>query len=651
MNTRSFFVVLATLLLFAHQLPGQVLISPDNPKIEYTGRLDFSNSVKPGIGFSGVAIDCEFSGSSIKVRFSSASTTNYYFYSIDESEPVKIHLAKTTTDYLLSSSLADTLHHLSLVRLTEGSQGTDYFEGIVLNSGDTLAAMPVKNRKIIEFYGNSITCGYGNETNKPTDGFKPEQENFYFTYASFASRLLDAGCIGISVSGIGMYRNYGGPVTGSPDNMLTKYDRILFYDNNKKWNFTGYTPDVVCVNLGTNDTSNGLFDEAIFTDSCRSLLMKLRSHYPDALIVYLTGPMMSSTATKKVSDAVQTVLDEMNDPKISKFHMSTQTGEFGLGGDYHPTVAQHWKNALELENYLKGLTKWAVAPYFMSAQVAVDGMSVQVEVSELLTAVIPKNGIEIMVDNELINSTAAFLSDENNHTFVVSLSKRIRQDQKVYISYWNGGIRSTRHVKLLPFYNKEAGNPVKETSIISAAVDNDGSVITSQFNKSINGARADSILLLVDGLEINSVKSVTPDPENDKQVVITLDEKIFKSQSVSMQLSTGAVTGTDGVMNDAVLDFHVDNNSLNTWVTESSVSEGITAFPNPTGDRFTLSGSKSGTIKRIDLYDGNGRLVAIYKVTPDGSYDISGLARGIYYCRIWLRGKDKEVVTLKMVKR
>ncbi len=650
MNTRSYFAILAGLLLFAYQLPGQVLVLPDDPGIKYTGRIDLSNPQKPAFGFSGVTINCKFSGTSIKVRFSSETTSNYYFYSIDESKPVKINLAKPTTNYLLSGSLADTLHRLTLVRLTEAFFGADYFEGIILDSGDSLAEFPESNGKLIEFYGNSITCGYGNEAPNPGEGFKAGQENFYYSYASDASRMLDAACIGICVSGIGMYRNYADPVTGSPDNMLTKYDRILYFNNNKKWDFTGYTPDVVCINLGTNDTSNGLFDAAIFTDSCRSLLMKLRSHYPEARIVYLTGPMMNATDTKKITDAVQGVFDEMNDPNLSLFHMSMQTGEYGYGGDYHPTIEQHWKNAMELAEYLKGLTGWATAPYFVSAAVAVDGKSLLVGASEPLINAIKVSGVQVLADGKPVGCESARLSGDDDQTFVIALSTRIREGQDVTVSYRNGEIRSLKQVRLLPFYGKLVSNPVMETQILSAAVHSEGNHISILFNKRITEVRPDSFSLIVDGEVLTSLSTVAF-TKIDREVVMTFDDKISDDQTIYLKLHSGAVTGSDGIVNEDINNFPVTNNSLITGSRRYKSSDAFVVFPNPSGDRFTLSGGKTVSINRIELYDGNGRLVTRYTVNPQGSYDMTGLADGIYFCRIWLKKEQRQSVTLKIIKR
>ena len=42
--------------------------------------------------------------------------------------------------------------------------------------------------------------------------------------------------------------------------------------------------------------------------------------------------------------------------------MSAQTGDLGIGIDYHPTVAQHAKNASELTEFIKKLKGWKVTP-------------------------------------------------------------------------------------------------------------------------------------------------------------------------------------------------------------------------------------------------------------------------------------------------
>lgn len=44
----------------------------------------------------------------------------------------------------------------------------------------------------IEFIGNSITCGYGVESENPSDPFTYETENHFYTYAARTARALKA---------------------------------------------------------------------------------------------------------------------------------------------------------------------------------------------------------------------------------------------------------------------------------------------------------------------------------------------------------------------------------------------------------------------------------------------------------------------------
>ncbi len=337
---------------------SQTSISPANGKIRYSGRVDFSVPENPRIAYSGVTIAAAFTGTSISAGFGASTDRNYYYAVIDNGNPVKIHLIQSQNEYELATGLKDTLHQLQVIKLTEASMGVDTFTGLTLDEGDSLVTLPMGNGRIIEFIGNSITCGYGNETENISDGFRPDQENFYETYAAITARAFRAEVLAVCKSGIGMYRNYGGPVTGTENTMPVMYDRTLFRTDEPVWDFSKITPDVVCINLGTNDTSLDIFDPDLFSEACRKFLITIRTNYPNALIVYLIGPMMGEESSTKVRQSVEKAYGVIQDPGMKIFNLSMQTGEFGIGGDYHPTMAQHRHNAHELIRYLEQETGW-----------------------------------------------------------------------------------------------------------------------------------------------------------------------------------------------------------------------------------------------------------------------------------------------------
>ena len=218
-----------------------------------------------------------------------------------------------------------------------------------------------KNEKRVVFIGNSITCGYGIESTDPKEGFSDETENHYYSYAAITARNLQAQHLVVARSGIGIYRNYGAPKTGSKDNMPSMYEQTLFGVPSEKWNFAKYTPDVVCVNLGTNDTSLNNYDRDFLVNGYRNFLITLRKHYPNAKIVFLTGSMLLGQALEHVKYAMDDVVREARiagDKQVYRFDMSWQTGDLGYGADYHPSKWQHEKMAGELTAYLRGLMNW-----------------------------------------------------------------------------------------------------------------------------------------------------------------------------------------------------------------------------------------------------------------------------------------------------
>ena len=207
----------------------------------------------------------------------------------------------------------------------------------------------------------SITCGYGVESENPKDPFTYDTENHFYTYAARTARALKAQHLVVARSGIGIYRNYAGPRSGSKDCMPAMYEQVLFTDSTELWNHALYTPDVVCVNLGTNDISLNDYDMDLLTDGYRRFMKKLRSIYPKAKLVLLSGSMTDSQALSDLKKAMDTVADEMHqngDKEVYRFDMSPQTGSLGMGASYHPSMRQHQKMASELTVFLKKLMNW-----------------------------------------------------------------------------------------------------------------------------------------------------------------------------------------------------------------------------------------------------------------------------------------------------
>lgn len=338
---------------------NKTFISSDDSHIVYMGRV--SKSIPQTIRFTypGVSIYANFEGTSLQMKAKQGSGS--FMVEIDNELPYRINFAETDSILTLAEGLPEGIHRVRVMYVIEGYELKPEFKGFYLDNGCRLAEAPVLPARRIEFIGNSITCGYGVESENPSDPFTYETENHFYTYAARTARALNAQHLVVARSGIGVYRNYGAPRSGSKDCMPAMYNQVLFTDSTELWDFARYTPDVVCVNLGTNDVSLDDYDVDSLTEGYRSFLKKLRKVYPQSKLVLLTGSMMNGTPLEDVKKAMDTVVREMNargDREVYRFDMSPQTGSLGIGASYHPSMRQHQKMASELTAYLKKLMNW-----------------------------------------------------------------------------------------------------------------------------------------------------------------------------------------------------------------------------------------------------------------------------------------------------
>ncbi len=369
----AFFVFLTTLGVSAITtvpLKGTV-IKPSNPDIVYTGRISFTNPDRPAWNYPGVQIMAAFEGTSL--RMLAKPRSGYFMAQIDQAEPFKVAFrGERDSVVTLATALPEGRHLVRLMYVIEGYEFFPEFWGFVLDEGRQLVKAPLLPSRKIEFIGNSITCGYGNEGLKKEEGFDYATENHYYSYASITARNLQAQHWVVARSGIGAYRNYDGPKTGNPDsNMPVQYEYTGYAWKpelrkeptflQEKWDFNRYQPDVVCINLGTNDLSTPNYDLSLLKQGYQKLLKMVRQHNPKAKIVFLTGSMLyhqELQLAKQLLDEVTAEAQKAGDKEVYRFDMAPINGNKYYGNDWHPNIYQDEKMANELTPYLRQLMNW-----------------------------------------------------------------------------------------------------------------------------------------------------------------------------------------------------------------------------------------------------------------------------------------------------
>lgn len=364
------FLLLAQGAMASQTLPlkGNI-VKPTDTHIQYVGRISFLNPERPAWNYPGVQINAAFEGTSAKLICKPGS--GYFMAQIDEAEPFKVAFrGQRDSVVTLCSALPRAYHTVRLMYIIEGYELRPEFWGFIFDGPVCdVPALPSKN---IEFIGNSITCAYGNEAVGPQNHFEYETENHYYGYAQLTARTLGAKAHIVARSGIGAYRNYNGPKTGNPEsNIHVQYEYTAYVIDTQlrqrggfdaeRWDFNRFLPDVICINLGTNDLSTPNFDEKFLKQGYQRLLKTVRQHNPKTKIVFLSGSMLGGKELdicRRILDEVAEEAHQAGDKEVYRFDFTRSDGSLNYGADWHPSIWQHEKMAAELTAYLRTLMQW-----------------------------------------------------------------------------------------------------------------------------------------------------------------------------------------------------------------------------------------------------------------------------------------------------
>lgn len=366
-------IILIFLLLLVYKSSWAVdsieKIDADNPLIMYTGRIDKTNPKSIKYAWPGTSISASFEGRVCNIRMQDLaegkdengnSHHNYFNIIIDGRAPFVLQTEGSKRLYKIDT-LQPGKHTITIFKRTETFVGTVLFFGFEIEKGNKLLPLANNNSLMIEFIGNSITCGYGNEGTDKDCPFTAETENNYMAYGAITARNLDAQYMAIAFSGRGLYQNFD----KTRDNTLPDmYDRVIASDHKLKWNFNSWVPDIVVINLGTNDFAHTNPDSTIWVNKYLEFLKRVRVNYPEATIICCEGPMMSdywpegnkalTTITEYLNVVVNT--SRMNgDKKTHVFFFPTQTKNYGC--DWHPGIETHRQMANDLTEFIKSVKK------------------------------------------------------------------------------------------------------------------------------------------------------------------------------------------------------------------------------------------------------------------------------------------------------
>lgn len=325
--------------------------------IRYLGRFDWSDKKGPQCGWSASTVTFRFYGTGVRAKIKPVGR-NYLTVLIDGEITLPSVPVMEEGTYTLASSLEPGEHEIALIKRTEFYLGILAWQGFDLGQGYLLPLPPAPERKI-EVIGDSITCGFGNEGENEKVDYDPKYDNAYFSYASIAARNLKAQAHVLGWSGFGLVRDY----TGNESNTLPAHYHRITFESREAWDFSQYIPQVVVINLGTNDFSNGYIPErAAFIKAYTDFIHSLHHHYPEAHILCSIGPLIEGEALEKTREYVKEgVLKPLEQKKKKLVHFleyEHQRTEDGYGVSFHPSIITHEKMGTRLSEEIRHIMHW-----------------------------------------------------------------------------------------------------------------------------------------------------------------------------------------------------------------------------------------------------------------------------------------------------
>lgn len=340
--------------------PGVFLMTQENVK-----RLGRTKMIEDVLWCSFSATGVEFTFTGKNLSFDLIADSNYYGETHQARFSVLVDGEKVIDGFVDEKEKSVEVFNLSesethTVRFIKLSESSDSTIGIHHVTCDTEAKIaPTEEKELfVEFIGDSITCGYGADGTLE-DKYSTHNENASEAYAYKTAEKLDADYSLVSFSGYGIISGYTSGAKQESQQLPKYYDKLgnsygTFYANGRDlspssvlWDFS-YTPDVVVINLGTNDYSYTKKDAVKceeYVQGYYSFLEQLRGYYPDAVIVCTLG-LMGNDLYGKIEEAVYRFTSDYSDTNVYCVPLSVQSGSFGV--DYHPTPSSHDKAAGEM---------------------------------------------------------------------------------------------------------------------------------------------------------------------------------------------------------------------------------------------------------------------------------------------------------------
>ncbi len=328
------------------KIDGRYTVTKTDASIGYEDCITFDHTAQL-LAFNA---DCE-GDVTIKLTLKAGNTearASHYFLVVVDGVEQRVAAkgvigSEFTTTLQVATGLSKGNHEFKIYRQTEMILGTENVISITMNGVPT--ERPTDKELYIEFLGDSITAGYGDLTtgDDTDDPSGPVKSSGTDTYAFLAAKELNADVSIVARSGLA-FSNTDDPIKPYWKSITFARQNLGEYKFERK-------PDVVVINLGTNDEGmcrKNNVEYSSVKDDAVALLNMVRADHPDAKIVWLYGTMDTGLA-----NVLNNAVNEVGGEAKGFYFMLGEQNFKGGGG--HPHADAHKANGKKLAEFIKGI--------------------------------------------------------------------------------------------------------------------------------------------------------------------------------------------------------------------------------------------------------------------------------------------------------
>jgi lysophospholipase L1-like esterase len=255
-------------------------------------------------------------------------------------------------EYMLFESAAPGEHVISFTRRSE-----IYDTGVTTlhsfaTDGAWRALPPFAHRMLV--VGDSLSAGQNAAGDGPDCPYAPDMTAPLQSYGALTAKAFNAELQLVAISGRGVIRNWD---DSAAPRMPWQLDKALPDEETPLWDQAKFQPDLVVVNLGANDFSQG-YPGQRFDDGYLALLHSLRSAYPHARIIAAFGPIEKDGANAAIQRALAAFDASEAAPTPFIFLHKAESGRV-WGCSYHPGLDSHRAMADQLIGLITRELGWA----------------------------------------------------------------------------------------------------------------------------------------------------------------------------------------------------------------------------------------------------------------------------------------------------